>query len=362
MPLTTLVLKSWGASQTVIGANAAMPALSVIFFSPFIPRIARRVGMRRFLHACMAVLILSMLAFPLFPSIPAWFVIRLIYGAAATGLFVISEAWINELAYDDKRGTLIAIYSVIMSGGFVAGAVLLGIVGVEGFLPFVLGALLTAVGAVFLIPASESAVAQTESAPQRMLDYARLAPVSMIAVIVMGLLYTGVTALLPAYGVIQGLDYRAAAQSVAWLGTGEIFIPLAAGVLADRYRNDVIIVVVIAVVATALWVLPDVFATPIMRNPLLFLIGGAMVSLYSLGLTVLGRKFSGASLAMANATFVFAFGLGELAGPLIAGSAMDAWPPHGFSYSMATAATLAGLFIAVLAFRPGAGRNQHGRS
>ncbi len=246
-----------------------------------------------------------------------------------------------------------------LSAGYVAGAVLVSEVGIEGWRPFLMGAALTAAGGLLLIPATESAsVAGDASPPHDMIHYVRLAPVPIIAVVTMGLLYTGVTALLPAYGVMSGLDNREAALTVAWLGAGEMIIPLATGLLADRYRNDRLIFGIMLLAAGALWVLPHLFAIVVARNLLLLWIGGAMVSLYALGLTMLGRRFSGAALAMANATFVFSFGIGELAGPVIAGTSMDLVSQDGFSYSMAACATLAGIMIFALISR--SARNEDG--
>ena len=37
MPLSTLTLKSWGVSSTMIGLNSAMPALSAVLLTPFLP-------------------------------------------------------------------------------------------------------------------------------------------------------------------------------------------------------------------------------------------------------------------------------------------------------------------------------------
>ena len=37
MPLSTLTLKSWGISSTLIGLNSAMPALAAVLTTPFMP-------------------------------------------------------------------------------------------------------------------------------------------------------------------------------------------------------------------------------------------------------------------------------------------------------------------------------------
>jgi hypothetical protein len=61
----------------------------------------------------------------------------------------------------------------------------------------------------------------------------------------------------------------------------------------------------------------------------LFVWGGWILGIYSIGLTILGERFKGADLANANAAFVMSYCVGLLAGPAVEGVALDAWNPHG---------------------------------
>jgi MFS family permease len=66
----------------------------------------------------------------------------------------------------------------------------------------------------------------------------------------------------------------------------------------------------------------------------LFIYGGAVVGLYTVGLTLLGQRFRGADLAAANSAFVLMYSTGALLGPPLSGLAMDLWNPHGLIAAM----------------------------
>jgi len=68
---------------------------------------------------------------------------------------------------------------------------------------------------------------------------------------------------------------------------------------------------------------------------LLFVWGGVVAALYTVGLAHLGSQLSGHDLASANAAFVLCYGIGMVIGPQAIGIGMDMFGPHGFGWSLA---------------------------
>jgi MFS family permease len=68
---------------------------------------------------------------------------------------------------------------------------------------------------------------------------------------------------------------------------------------------------------------------------LLFVWGGAVAALYTIGLAHLGSQLSGRDLASANAAFVFCYGVGMVLGPQAIGIGMDVFGNDGFGWSLA---------------------------
>ncbi len=244
IPLLALLMERADVSASVIGLNTAMPALATFVFTPFIPNLLRRVSANGFLLVCILVSALAMPAYYAFPNVWLWFPIRFINGLALTGLFVVSEFWINTLADEKNRGRLIGIYGTVLSGNI-----------------------------LFQIPI---------------------------------------------------------------------------GMWADRADRRLVLLVCALTGLVGILAIPFVTHSLVLFAPTLFIFGGVVVGLYTVGLTLLGERFKGADLASANAAFVMMYSIGALVGPPLSGAAMDLWDPHGLILSMAG---LCGLYVLVAGWR-----------
>ena len=87
--------------------------------------------------------------------------------------------------------------------------------------------------------------------------------------------------------------------------------------------------------------------TPLLLYCVLFPWGGVVIGIYSIGLTLLGQRFTGNELAHANAGFVMMYCLGLLLGPAIEGTALDAWNPQGLLAVLAAISAAYALWLAL---------------
>ncbi|RYY72354.1 MAG: MFS transporter, partial [Proteobacteria bacterium] len=72
-----------------------------------------------------------------------------------------------------------------------------------------------------------------------------------------------------------------------------------------------------------------------MMASVLFLWGGVVAGLYTVGLAHLGSELKGSELASANAAFIFCYSAGMLIGPQTIGSSLDLFGPSGFAWALA---------------------------
>ena len=63
--------------------------------------------------------------------------------------------------------------------------------------------------------------------------------------------------------------------------------------------------------------------------------GGCVSGLYTVGLSHLGSRLTGADLAAANAAFIFCYAVGTVAGPQAIGAAIDISGNDGFAWAIA---------------------------
>jgi len=53
----------------------------------------------------------------------AWALLRLVTGLCTAGLYVVAESWLNDLATNENRGRLLAVYGVVTVAFFGIGQI-----------------------------------------------------------------------------------------------------------------------------------------------------------------------------------------------------------------------------------------------
>ena len=109
-PLLSLNLEQRGVEASWNGLLAAMPPLATLALAAYIPTIVRRIGAVTSIYAGAGISLVALLLFPLLESLPAWFVLRFAMGAAMGVVWVVTETWINALAPEKNRGTVMGVY------------------------------------------------------------------------------------------------------------------------------------------------------------------------------------------------------------------------------------------------------------
>ena len=138
-PLLSFILERQGTTPGLIGSSAAMTPLGFIVSAPFIPALARRVGGARLAILCAILAALTLIAIAWTQEVLAWMPLRFLLGFFANPLYVISETWLISITPAPRRGRIMGLYSSIVSGGFAVGPLSLGLVGTQGWPPFVIG-------------------------------------------------------------------------------------------------------------------------------------------------------------------------------------------------------------------------------
>lgn len=334
LPLLALVLEQRGISPGWTGINTAFAGIASIAVTPFVTPMARRVGTARLTFWMVIIAAISFYLFHVIEAFWAWFPLRLVFHGAVTAAFVLSEFWINALAPDGRRGLVMGIYATVLSLGFVAGPLLFAATGGVGTLAFVIGSAILLLAALPVLIARDTSPMLAGGHDGPFARFFLIAPMATLAGFVFGSVESGAMSLLPLYGTGLGMEAERAALLVSAFVGGNVVMQIPLGLLADRFQRRQLLTICGLVGFFGALLLPLMGAAPFGLPVFLFLWGGIIAGLYTIGLTHLGARFTGANLASANAAFVMMYSLGMLAGPASMGAALDAGPPAAMFWTI----------------------------
>ena len=349
-PWLILRLTEQGAPTALIGVFTASAWVGILLVTPFASALTRALGRRPALWLSGAVPVLAGIGYGLplegSAALALWFGLKVLAGMASGLRWVLAEALVAEFAPAHLRGRAVGLFETMVGATFVIGPMLLAAVGPSSAAALWLSVALLAAGLVwafFVPPLPPEADAHEARVGWRGVWTAlRAHPVIMAAGFCGGFFESGLTAILPLYGLALGLGAAAAALLVSASGLGSSVLMLPAGALADRLGRQggrrggaggarlQLMRGCAAITLLATLVIPWVAGTPWLAWPVAFLWGGAGGCLYTLAMIDIGARERGVTLVNSTAVLVMAYTLGGVLAPSLAGAALQWAPRMGF--------------------------------
>ncbi len=324
-PLLSLILEARGVSATVIGLSTATQTLAVLLIMPLAPWLLVRFGTIRLIRVSIGIMIIALLLLPAIPNVYAWFPIRFLLGMAIEVLLIACDVWVNQVVEEKTRGRVIGIYGFVLTGGFAVGPLIINVTGIEGWAPFIAGAVIIGLGALPLAWA-HGLTPPIEGRPKgRLLYYLRIAPTLMVAGLMYGLVDSSILSFLPIYGLGAGFDQATVVTMLTVLIVGSVAAQLPLGWLADHVGGRQLIIGCTVFTLIPAVILPFTLTTPWAMWTVLLVWGAALGGFYTISMVSIGRRFKGADLVAVNAAFVVFWGLGAITGPAATGGAIELW-------------------------------------
>ena len=346
-PLLLLRLKGGGESTALAGLFAASGWLGVFLMTPFASAITQRLGRRPTLWLAALIPVIATAGFAFTPLLWLWFVFKIAAGMASGLRWVLAEAVVAEFSPPGQRGRYVGIFETMVGITFVVGPLMLAWVGADSDRALWIALGFMAIGLVWslLIPRlPDAADAHSAKVGLSGVWHALLAhPLIMTVGFVGGFFESGLTSILPLYGLALGLGATAAALLVSASGLGSALMMLPAGVLADRMAHHPgqrwgdgrtvrlrIMRVCALITLLATLVIPFVAGTPWLAAPVAFLWGGAGGCLYTLAMIDIGSREEGITLVNSTAVLVLSYTLGGVLAPALGAAALQWAPTLGF--------------------------------
>lgn len=333
-PLLSFILERQGTTPGLIGLSAAMTPLGFIVSAPFIPARARRVGGARLAVLCSTLAALTLIAIAGTQEVWAWMPLRFLLGFFANPLYVISETWLISITPAPRRGRIMGLYSSVVSGGFAIGPLSLGLVGTQGWSPFVIGIvafLLCGLIVLAVVPRLPKMPHQGEATSVG--RFFALAPLLLFAVFAAAAFEQVLLSLFPVYGAALGSAEERIAALITCFIAGNAGLQIVLGRVAEKFGSTrTMLLCALASLAGCL-LLPWIFNSRLIW-PLVFVWGGVSFGIYTMSLIQLGERFTGPALIAGNAAFALVWGIGGIVGSPATGVAMQLIGHQGLPWSL----------------------------
>ena len=171
-----------------------------------------------------------------------------------------------------------------------------------------------------------------------------IAPAALLANFFFAAIEESLTTFFPLYAMRQGMAEDASVILLTVSAIGAIIVQPPIGILADKVNRygflTVLVLLSIAGYAALPFFLPNFLATAIA----IFVVVGLANGIFTLGVVLVGERFTGRDLAGASAFTTAMWGSGALAGAPVSGWLMQIWDPHGLILAMCI------MFLAYLPF------------
>ncbi|HEX2786039.1 MAG TPA: MFS transporter [Ilumatobacteraceae bacterium] len=293
-----------------------------------------RVGHIRVYAALASLLSAAMLTVGLTESAPAWAWLRFVTGLCLAGQYVVAESWLNDLATNENRGRLLAIYAVVTSGAFGLGQLLLFRMDARAVTGFAIASIITSL-AVAPVALSEEAVAPgvVEREHISLRDLAKVVPTGVGSCLLVGVAHGALTGMAAIYATRVGLSTGRIGLFVAAPNIGGMLLHWPVAAASDDLDRRA---VGFAASCTAIGAAVLLLLAPSSSSMALLLmagLGGFSYPLYSIAAAYTNDWIEPEQVNAAASQLVTLYGFGAVMGPFVAAGMMIVVGAKGYFWA-----------------------------
>ena len=341
--LLTLRGSGLGFSDSAIGLMQSGYPVGSLLGCLIAPRFIMRVGHIRVFAALASIASGAALVHLVTFDPWSWGGMRLLTGFCFSGLYIVSESWLNGSSSNETRGSLLSIYFIVQTGGLTAGQLLLNLSSPEGIFLFIVVSILISFSLVPML-VSASATPPYEL-PERisLIELFRLSPMALTGSFLNGISQTALYVAFALYGKAIGLSAGAIGLLLGFMTLGGMLFQFPLGKLSDLVDRRLVIVG-----APGLSI-PVCFILASLENPadnlnllymLVVLLGGLTLPIYSVCMAHMNDHLKPSQVVAASGTLVLILAAGMTIGPSLGGVAIEHYGPEGIFYLLGLTAAL----------------------
>ena len=332
------------ASPETIGFIASAFYAGILVSSLRTPSWIARIGHLRLLFALCAANSAIILSQAVWVNPIFWACMRFLGGLAMGGLFVVIESWFLLLSSPTTRGQSLSIYLLVFYTALSLGQLLINVADPHSLIPYCLASFFSTAAILPLAICSFEVPAHENTARFSFIELFRTSPKGFLGGIVSGMLLASIYGLGPVYGQAVGLTIPQIGTLMAIIIFGGLSFQWPIGKWADLSNRRLVLVFACfaAALFSALIAILDRPSWPLLLS-LLWLFGGFSFVLYPLSMAFTCEKIDKTQIVPATGGFVLSYGIGAIAGPLIAPLFMALMGSSGLFYFNASICAMMGL-------------------
>lgn len=309
-------------------------------------KLVQRVGHARVFATFTATVIVSILAVGLgtFPYL--WIVARALYGLAATGLFIVTQSWLNHACDNAWRGKVIGIFYMIYVVAIGIGSYLLKFVELDGSqAPMI--AIFFAAAAILPVSLTRlSTPPPPESVSVAIRAVWKISPVGLAGLLAVGGLTMMVQGFGPIYVAAEGYTKDEVALLLFLMQFGMVFVQYPLGALSDRIDRRIVLLIAAVIVIAMAAITTQMSGVDLMWLIVIFAIwGGATESIFSVANAHANDRADPQYYVSLSSTLLVAWSISGFVVPALTTALTPVFGPRAFIYVVIAIGALYGLFV-----------------
>lgn len=341
--LLTLRGTEEGFSSAVLGMIMSGYFIGFIGGTWVSGRLIRRMGHIRTFGFCASVCASVALLHLVFINPWVWLPLRMAYGLSFITLITVIESWLNSQAASHERGRIFAVYMVVNLGALATAQQLLRLSSPQGFLLFVIIAILISWALLPITLTRRVQPKMSERPKSSLRALLGFAPLAVASAALSGLAMGAFWSMTPVYATQLGFDIGGVGlvMSVAIVGGALLQIPI--GRFSDKHDRPRVMTWVVLLAALIAACMPFAPTHEALLG-LYFLWGGLAFSLYPLAVAQLIDQLHPDEIVAGSADMLVMHGAGCAVAPIAAGSLMTAVGSQGLPVYIACVFALLGMY------------------
>ncbi|MFC3053613.1 MFS transporter [Kordiimonas pumila] len=313
--------------------------------SVYAPKIVNKVGHIRTFSAFASLASAAALCHSVFVDPVSWLVFRALAGFCFAVLSLVTESWLNERSSNLNRGTVLAVYFMVVLMSAALGQIFLIFASPAGYDLFILISVIISIALVPIALTSMPTPAVSEPHRMSLAKLYKTSPVGVVGCCGAGLVSGSYGALGAVFAQAKGLATTEIAIFMFLLVAGGAVAQWPLGRLSDRMDRRYVLVgltITATILGVAVWV--DVLQGILWLYTFGALMGAMLLSMYGVAIAHANDFLEPHEFVPASASLLLIYGLGAILGPIIAAAIMGWIGPNGLFIYLAVFSGIVALF------------------